>query len=138
MKISLPLYVMIPRKTKADKKFILNLNVMRTAHFRTIASAKVLYHEYVREAVLTCKDRDRYGTDKVRVSYTLFPASKRRIDIQNVCPVVAKFTEDSLVALGVLDDDNSDIITEVSYRFGGVDKDNPRCELEITRTFEEL
>jgi len=138
MKLSLPLFAVLPRKTKADKKVYLNLNVFKTLHHRTIADAKIRYKESVREALFLCEDRDRYGSDRVRASYTLFPASKRRIDLQNVLPVVAKFTEDALVCLGVLDDDDSKVIAEVVYRFGAVDKSNPRAELVIERTFEEL
>jgi hypothetical protein len=138
MKLSLPLFVILPRKTKADKKFILNLNVYRTTHYQVIAQAKVLYKEKVREALYDAVDRTKFGSDKVRVTYILFPASNRRIDIQNVCPIVSKFAEDSLVCLGVLDDDSADIIVEVVYRMGRVDKENPRCELTIERTFDEL
>ena len=138
MKLSLPLFVMLPRKTKDDKKFILNLNVMRATHYRTIAQAKVLYKEEVREALYDATERTKFGSDRVRVTYVLFPASNRRIDIQNVCPIISKFAEDALVCLGVLDDDSSDIIVESVYRMGKVDKDHPRCELTIERTFDEL
>jgi len=138
MKLSLPLSVVLPRKKKADKKFILNLNVVRTTHYRTLAASKILYFDLVRAAIDDCPDVDWFGNDKVRVTYTLYPKTKRRVDLQNVCPIIAKFTEDALVKLGILTDDNSDIIVEVIYRFGKVDKENPRCELLIERTFDEL
>jgi len=138
MKLSLPLSVVLPRKKKADKKFILNLNVVRTTHYRTLAEAKILYKEEVREALFDAENPDRFGSDMVRVTYTLYPKSTHRIDLQNVCCIISKFTEDALTCLGVIQDDNYEIITEVVYRFGKVDKEDPRWELLIERTFDEL
>ena len=67
-----------------------------------------------------------------RFTYTLFQQSGRATDVANVLSIVDKFTCDALVELGVLPDDNHKIVKEVVYRYGGVDKENPRAELEIT------
>jgi Holliday junction resolvase RusA-like endonuclease len=63
--------------------------------------------------------------------YTLYPESNRRMDVSNVCSVVDKFTCDALTELGIITDDNHKIIPAINYRFGKVDKENPRVELEI-------
>ena len=34
----------------------------------------------------------------------------------------------------ILEDDSFNQVKQVVYIFGGVDKDNPRCELQITKT----
>ncbi len=133
MKLSLPLFIMLPKLTKADKKFFLNLNGYRNINFRVLHEAKVRYKEEVREALFLCSDREEFGSTPLRITYTFFPPTKRRTDLQNVCTVVSKFAEDALVCLGVFDDDDYKIIAEVNYRFGHVDKKNPRCDVEIER-----
>ena len=58
----------------------------------------------------------------------------RKFDLDNVGSVIAKFTHDVLTEAGILVDDNYSILKELIYKFGGIDKDNPRCEV----TIEEL
>ena len=51
--------------------------------------------------------------------------------MSNPCSIIDKFTCDALVKAGVLEDDSSKQIKQIIYKYGGIDKDNPRCELEI-------
>ncbi len=133
MRISLPLVVIMPRKKKADKRFFLNLNVYRTSPFRTIAAAKVIYATLVLGALNDAIDYEKFGSDRVRLIYTLFPASKRRVDIANPLSIVDKFAADCLVGYGIIDDDSANIVSEVIFRFGHLDSKNPRAELLIQR-----
>ncbi len=41
MILKLPLSVVIPRKTKEDKKIMLNLNTFRNLHYMTMNQAKI-------------------------------------------------------------------------------------------------
>jgi hypothetical protein len=45
--------------------------------------------------------------------------------------VITKFTHDALVEFEILEDDNYNFVNEIVYKFGGVDKDNPRCDVVI-------
>jgi len=54
MKICLPFSVVIPRKTKADKVFAMNLNIYRNSHHMTLNQAKVLWKDIVKDAVFHC------------------------------------------------------------------------------------
>ena len=45
--------------------------------------------------------------------------------------IVEKFTDDVLVEHGYLPDDSYKIIPAIDYRFGKIDKENPRVELEV-------
>lgn len=63
--------------------------------------------------------------------YTVYAATHHSFDIGNVCCIHEKFFEDALVELGKLEDDNKDFIPLVVYRFGGIDKDNPRVDIEV-------
>jgi len=127
MKLILPLEVMIPRKTREDKKIILNLNIYRNSYHFTLNAAKKEMLEHVRRALP--------GGDPpvppFRFIYTIFPPTGRAFDLGNVGSIIQKFTDDALVELGLIKDDNMKIISEVVYRFGGVDKEAPRAELYI-------
>lgn len=129
MKILLPLFVLIPRKTKESKKVILNLNVYRNLHHITNNQAKVIYKEIIKlslpgnQHLLSCPP--------YQFTYVLYQQSKRHTDISNILSIVDKFTCDALVELGHLADDNYKFISEVVYKYGGVDKENPRAELFI-------
>jgi hypothetical protein len=138
MKLILPLSVTIPRKTKADRVWILNLNSYRNTHFQILNKAKEIYKEEVKRA-----DEKRHEGDTdfssyyampnepYLFTYTVFPANNRKFDLANVLPIIQKFTDDALIEFGIISDDSYKVIQAIDYRFGGVDKENPRVELEI-------
>jgi len=137
MKIILPLSVTLPRKTKADKVFILNLNVYRNTHHMTLNQAKTAWKETVNLNIIRIGFLDDQrdvctGPPPYRFTYTVFAASGRKFDLANVLAVVQKFTDDALIECGVIEDDSYKFIPAIDYRFGGVDKEFPRVELEIT------
>ena len=125
MEIDLPLEVYYSKK----KKFILNLNNYRNAHYRVLSISKSLYSDNL---VPRLKDFDRF-TEPVSLTYTYYARSKRRLDISNPCSIIDKFACDALVKAEILEDDSFKQIKEVVYKFGGVEKDNPRCELVISK-----
>lgn len=131
MKLTLPLTVMLPRKTKADRKVILNLNHYRNDHHMILNPAKILYKDHVAVAYAKAGAKE-LPSPPYLFTYTIFPDSKRAFDLGNVCSIVQKFTDDALIDLGVIKDDNFKIVRAVNYRFGEVDKENPRAELEIS------
>ena len=126
--ITLPLYVELPRKTIKNKRIYLNQNVFRNLHHRSMNDAKHIYKEIVAEAT---RNLSPLPKGKLRFTYTLYPKSKRRMDLSNSLSAIQKFTDDALVELGFIEDDDYTIVSEVIYRFGEVDKDNPRCILRI-------
>ena len=124
MKINTPLSVRVSKK----KMFILNLNNYRNAHYQTLNKAKV---EFANEMDNRCPMEVLRFPGQVEIKYTVFAKTKRRFDIGNVCSVVQKFFEDWLIARGGLEDDNVKFIPRVVYEYGGVDKEDPRVEIEI-------
>lgn len=134
MKIILPLSVIIPRKTKADKVFALNLNIYRNSHHFTLNAAKKLWSDVVTAAAIhaTIPDKPPYV-----FTYTVYPNSNRKFDLGNVCSIIQKFTDDALIELGIITDDSYKVIPKVNYRIGCVDKENPRCELIINSIIAE-
>ena len=125
MKLILPLQIWIPRKAKEDKLIYLNQNWYRTAHHFTSNQVKQIFKDHIEAMDLSPLPKGQY-----RFSYVLFPA--RTVDVMNPCAVIDKFVCDALAELGIIQDDNMKILPEFSFRFGGIDKNNPRCELEIT------
>tara|TARA_R100000541_G_scaffold56081_1_gene65309 strand:- start:448 stop:696 length:249 start_codon:yes stop_codon:yes gene_type:complete len=77
------------------------------------------------------KELSRF-TEPVTLTYTYYAKTKRRIDISNPCSIIDKFTCDALVKAGILKDDSFKQVNKVVYKFGGLDKENPRCELLIS------
>ena len=121
--------VILPLSVKQSKKknFILNLNNYRNAHHCILSNTKLNYKELILPLI-----PHGYHFDKpVKFTYTYFHGNKRRVDVSNPCSIIDKFVSDVLVDRGVLPDDNTDHLKRVEYVWGGVDKDNPRCELEI-------
>ena len=125
IQILLPLEVFYSKK----KKFILNLNNYRNAHYRVLSIAKKLYTDNLMPRI------EGFGTfsEPVTLTYTYYARSNRRLDISNPCSIIDKFACDALVKAEILEDDSFNQIKAVVYKFGGVDKDNPRCELVITQ-----
>ena len=121
--VTLPLEVYYSEK----KKFILNLNNYRNAHYRVLSIAKKVYTENL---VARFKDYSRFN-DPVSLEYIYYAKSNRRLDVSNPCSIIDKFTCDALVKAKIIEDDSFKQIKKVSYVFGGVDKHNPRCELTI-------
>jgi hypothetical protein len=125
MILSLPLVVPVTKQ----KGFYLNLNQYRNAHYHTLNKAKTAFKEHMTNAILRLP---RFNV--VELIYTLYPGSNRELDVANICSIVDKFFCDSLVELGKLSDDCYKFLTEVRYRFGAVDKMNPRVEVQIKET----
>jgi hypothetical protein len=121
-KISVPLSV----PTTAKKKFYLNLNQYRNAHHFTLARAKVNFHEMMAPRV---KHLPQFAT--VNLIFTLFPGTEQLVDTSNVCSIVDKFFSDVLVKCNKIEDDNRKIVLSVVYRYGEIDRLDPRVEVTI-------
>lgn len=117
-----------------NKRFTLNLNVYRNAHFQTLNKAKKLYEAYM---VPQIQEVIKSPVSSCKLIYILYPRTKRKCDISNICSIVDKFFCDSLVRSGMIEDDDYSFISTVEYRFGGIDKSEPRVEVHLIGTFRE-
>ena len=79
MKFSLPLEVFTTKSRTKKSKFILNLNNYRNAHFLKLNSAKIAFKNEVEDQIRNFPKQEKGA--KFRLIYTLFPKTKRRIDI---------------------------------------------------------
>lgn len=112
-----------------DKKktHYLNLNNYRNWQFHLNNQLKKLFKIQMAETIRQLKP----VANVCSISYTIYYPTKRKFDIDNIGSVVTKFTHDALVEFGILVDDDYTYINEIVYKFGGVDKENPRCDVEI-------
>ena len=127
MKIVAPLFVLLPRKTKADKKIILNLNQYRNLHYIISNESKKKYKEAIKSQI-----EGLVFAEPLKLHFKLFKGSARKSDRANVLSIHEKFFCDALTECGVIDDDNDEFIKETKYTSGEIDKENPRVEISIS------
>lgn len=132
LKLDCPLVVYLPRKTKADKPFRINLNYTRNAHFQESNQAKKLFKEIVEKILIETGQRDIKFTKPVDVTAKLYKQSKRRSDKHNFIAANTKFLYDALTELGILIDDNDEYVKIEVLEETEVDKENPRVSYTFT------
>lgn len=114
------------KKDGTEQKFRLNLNQYRNTHYIILNKAKIAYKELMKEQISRLPE-----LSNISLHYTVYTKTKREFDLSNVCSVADKFFCDALVELGKLPDDNIKYLSQISFSFGGIDKDNPRIEVTI-------
>ena len=121
-----PLFVMLPRKTRASKRVSLNMNTYRNLHHRTSNDAKKAYTKLVREQLI-----DLEIQTPVEITYKVYKASNRRLDKMNVISVVSKFFLDAITEYGCWEDDNDIHVKTETILPTELDRVNPRVEVII-------
>ena len=111
------------------KKYSLNLNTYRNLHYQVNNALKIKVKDYIKEIILHKKEL-LYISEPVEIEYIIYPGSKRRMDLDNTV-VIAKYTQDALVELGILVDDDYKHVVNISFRFGGLDP-NKQGYVEIS------
>lgn len=125
-KIISPLHVIIPRKTKKDRRIALNMNVYRNLHHSVNGQAKKLYLELIREQL-----EGLHIQTPVEITYKVFKPTKRILDKMNVVSVVSKFLLDAITELGCWEDDNDNFVKTETILPTEIDRSNPRVEVLI-------
>ncbi len=110
----LPTYIILPRKTKADRKVQLNMNTYRNLHHQTSSQMKREFQPLEIPKMKKCQ--------KVRITYHVEKKTKRIYDLMNVVSIVDKCFLDWMVTVGFLPDDN---LNHVDY--GAITGEND-CE----------
>lgn len=115
------------------KNYYLNLNKYKQWHFQESNNIKRTF----KLETLECMRELQKVTKPCKMTYTIYYSTKRAFDLDNIGSIVAKFTQDALVELEILEDDDYHHIVEVQFLYGGVDKDNPRCDIVIEEIDDE-
>jgi len=132
LKITSPLFVMLPRVRTEDRKVFLNMNSYGNTNTFTNNEAKAKYKEEISEQLegLTLKT-------PVEITYQVFKPSRRRLDKMNVIAVVSKYLLDAISELGCWEDDNDDIIKTETILPTEYRKDNGVVEIFIKSIVNE-
>lgn len=118
--------IFISEGERKPKNFFLNLNNYNKWYFQDKNKLKKKFKIQIIETVRQLKK-----VDKCHISYEIFYPTKREFDLDNVGSILSKFTHDVLTEVGIIEDDNYKIVEQLSFKFGGIDKDNPRAIVTI-------
>lgn len=117
----------VPIYLKVGKKNIsLNLNQYRNWHYRSESKYKKMFCELMWE-ILTGKK-----FNKPNITYTIYYARGGKHDKMNVGSIISKYLLDSMVYYGCIIDDSDEYVWEERVLYGWIDKENPRCEIDIS------
>ncbi len=125
-KVSMPLFVILPRKTMPDKKFIINLNNYRNWQHHLNNQIKKKYAEIAQPKLEGLK-----FFLPISLTFTLWKATTRKMDRSNVLSIHEKYLLDAMTQNGCIVDDCDEYVYSTKYITGGLDRDNPRCDITI-------
>ena len=121
MRIVIPL---IPRTKKNSQQII-------KVKGRYMILPSKAYKQYEKDCAPFLRHVDPFlGACNVKCEY--FMPTRRKVDLVNL----QEATLDILVRLGILQDDNSNVVVSMDGSRVHYDKDNPRTEIEITEVEE--
>ena len=129
LKIICPLYIEIPRKTKANKKYYLNLNNYRNWNFIVSNNIKKAFKEKIKTQINEVKEQLYWLS--INLIYQLYYWDNRVRDKGNVLSVIQKFFLDALVEYWALQDDNDEYIWDELFKKPLYDKWKGRVEIII-------
>ena len=109
------------------KKFMLNLNPYRNAHFQVLNRAKDEYKRIMHNEIIGLP----HMMKRISVDYEIIFGDKRVHDGMNIIAVLSKFFLDALVAYGKIKDDNKNIVIHEEWNDGGFDKNNTKVLIYI-------
>ena len=127
-------YFSVPLRLNKTKRkenwWFLNLNnfIQASRNFSYRNSLKQKYSESIKP----CVENLPQIRNKVYIQYTIYGKDARKFDIPNVYTVVDKFLMDVLVKRGVLLEDDYRYYPVGMWRWGGIDRENPRADIVIT------
>lgn len=109
-----------------NKDFILNINHYRNFNRFSLGKAKDNYTEMMREQIIQLP-----RLSKIRVRYIVYQPTKAKCDLMNIVSIHSKFFLDALQKHKRIVDDNYEYVLGEETAWGGVDKENPRVEIEL-------
>ena len=123
VRFSVPLYLTTGKRK--PKNNWLNMNNFRNWQFHLSNDLKILFNK-----AITIPELDA-PLAACKITFVFYYPTHQRRDLDNSLSVIAKFTQDSLVAAKVILDDDYKIVRQITGKYGGLDKTNPRCEVIV-------
>lgn len=119
----------IPLRVPRSKKKMVSLNLNQYQNLHYLVRNKI--KKYVYKLIIEkCRDQ-ACPESPLHFIYTVYRPTKRKVDLLNIACIVDKLVSDGIVKAGLIPDDNVDYIKQITYMDGGIDRINPRCDLEV-------
>lgn len=90
------------------------------------------YAEWHKTSLQSLKIAPRLNENTIEVQLCFYSENKRKFDLSNK----AESIMDLLVDAGILLDDNYEVVPKLILEYGGISKENPRCEIKI-KTYKQ-
>ena len=130
-RLELPLKVLKYHRKRDNKDLWFNLNLNAFTQIAKNPHQRNQVKQNYQELINPILDHVPVTCGQISIKYTLFVGTKRKCDISNVCAIVDKYFCDAMVEKGIIPDDDYKHIVQVTYVFGGYEKGNPHCDVEI-------
>lgn len=124
MKLILPIYYTHIVK-RQPSTILVGLNKYERMHHQPRNKMKQFYYALIRSKLAL-----KPLKGKIATHYTLYYKNKT-CDAPNVVAVIDKILMDALQNYNIIEEDNVQTYISSSWCVGGIDKDNPRIEVEI-------
>tara|TARA_R110002049_G_scaffold250087_1_gene424412 strand:- start:348 stop:746 length:399 start_codon:yes stop_codon:yes gene_type:complete len=121
--LSLPLFI----ANRSNKRRWLTMNNYRNWHYQVSNDIKRKFKSNISHKL------DFRFDGKIRIEYFYFAPDNRTRDLMNVISVVDKFFQDVMVENDCIISDDLSTVVEVNSCYMGVDKQNPRLDVMITK-----
>jgi len=121
--LSLPLYIM----NRSKRRRWLTMNNYRNWHYQVSNDIKRKFKSEITPLL------DFRLSGKVKIEYFYFAPDKRTRDLMNVISVVDKFFQDAMVENDCIESDDLSTVIEVNSCYMGIDRENPRLDVMITK-----
>jgi Holliday junction resolvase RusA-like endonuclease len=123
--ITAPVKVYLKRKTKDDVRQNLNMNQIKTNSHK-FNETKKTFTDLMKDQLKGLKLKT-----PIDITYWTYYVDNRSRDRDNVVSIVKKFFQDALKTYKCIPDDKDKYISGSHEHTGGIDKDNPRVDIEI-------
>jgi len=120
-------YVMV-----GNKKFALNLNVYRNAHYQVLNKAKIIFKN---QLLINHPELYRIKADRIEIEYYIERCDYRKFDTMNIISIVDKFFCDALVEAGCIPDDNYNYVSYAAPKVSDYATKMPNKKIHIFCNF---
>lgn len=115
-----------------NKKFALNLNVYRNAHYQTLNKAKIIFKN---QLLINHPELYQITAQRVKIEYYIERCDQRKFDTMNIISIVDKFFLDALVEFGCIPDDNYNYVLYKSPSVSSEIEKRPNKKIHIRCEF---
>lgn len=120
-------YVMV-----GNKKFSLNLNVYRNAHYQVLNKAKIVFKN---QLIANYPEITKIKAQRVEIEYFIERNNNRKFDTENIKSIVDKFFCDALVKFECILDDNYSYVSHKAPKVSDYVTKMPNKKIHIFCNF---